>query len=216
MKKLALVAALVLTLVSCKQKESSPNPQVDTPAVTKPAVAVSQPANPLCDTLAHLQTETEINDFIKKHYDELCNGTLDECILPIHEIESTKYDSLVKDYWVTRTPLVKTMSWSDVKALVGDRCYPDYIGFKIVNEQITNLTVVNQFSTTETCYSMPLFRAIERLKVLSNTDKFTFTLAKICGKTKVVFSVEKKTGDMYYFDISDNPTKKGDDFINKL
>ena len=212
MKKLALVAALVLTLVSCNKKENTDCPKED-PATACTPTTVSKPAaNPVCDELGQEPTPAEIDHWITAHEKELCAGALDECILKFHSIDAIKYDSLIKGYWATGIPLTKTFMWRDIQRMTAGKCYPKYIGFYIGQDVVTDLKPLSAFDSTQTCYSMPLFNAIGKLVGgLDPADTFTFTLAKVGQDTRVVFSVVHKfSGATFFFDISDNPTRAHD------
>jgi hypothetical protein len=212
MKNIALVAVLVLTLVSCKQKESTTVPQVDTPSVSKPA------ANPLCDELSQIQDEAEIDRWIAAHKTDLCDGTLYECVVKEHKLDFKTYYAYIDNAWPNGNPNFKTIKWQVIKDFIGDKCYPDYVGFKLDNqEQITDLKIV-PFTKVEAVYSPALFRSIDKLTGgLGIDDEFTFVTGKIGTARKVIFSVEHiSTGQTYFFDISDNPTFVVDYYKDKL
>jgi len=215
MKNIALVAVVMLTLFSCKQNENAPKPY---PEVHKPAVAARHAVNPLCDELSQQQSEAAIKVWIENHQVELCDGTLYECVLNEHKIDFTTYYTFIRDYWQLNDPKYKTFTWLEIKHAIADKCYPDYVGFKIdSHDQITDLKIM-PFTTTESCYSAPLFRAIDKLSgTLADDDQFKFTLAKVKGAKKVIFTVELKSmGTTFFFDISDNPTLVNDFYSSKL
>lgn len=212
MKKLLLIVGMIFTLVSCNPKESNDKKEANdsTATATTTTVAVGgKERNPLCIELGRLQTQEERERWIEMHREALCDGTLYECILQEHKVDFEKYYGLVKDYWGIRTPKYKPVTWLEIKKLIGDKCYPNYVGFEISGQdEILGLRMLTAFNDGETCYSPALFRAVDRLLGgLKDTDEFTFTLAKVGGEDRVVFHISDKiTGITSFYDISDNPT----------
>lgn len=214
MKKLALLAVLVLTVVSCTKKETPPCPPADS---TTGRVAAT--LNPLCEELSQLETEEEIKVWIDGHKEALCDGSLYECVINEHIIDFATYYDFVRAKWHDGKPEFKTFKWDQVKLYLGNKCYPDYIGFDIdpATSKIIDFKTI-PFTTSETVYSAPLFRAIDK-KVggLGTDDVFTFVVGTVNGTDKVLFSVYcKATKTTMFFDISDNPTLLPDFYINNL
>jgi hypothetical protein len=212
MKRLALLAVLVLTVVSCTKKETPPCPP-------NPAPAAGLAANPICEELSHLETEEEIKAWIDGHKEALCDGSLYECVINEHIIDFTTYYDFVRTKWHDGKPEFRTFKWDQVKLYLGTKCYPDYIGFEIdpATSKIIDFKTI-PFTTSETVYSPPLFRAIDKkVGKLADDDVFTFVVGTVNSTDKVLFSVYcKATKTTMFFDISDNPTLLPDFFVHNL
>ncbi len=199
MRKIVVLLIAVLAFVGCKESSVKTKKEDIQKKVTK---------NPKCDELSRLKTDEEIKLWIDQNKDELCDGTLFECILEAHKISFQDYYIMVKDYWKLANPKYKSFTWLEIKNKIQDRCYPDYLGFKIDNNNdITDLKITS-FTTTETCYSIPLFKAIDKINNgLKDTDEFFFTKGLVGGKEKIIFFIDNRSlNNIFFLDISDNPT----------
>lgn len=202
MKRIIFVLVTSLVLLSCKNEKE---PVIEE-AVTATTTAER---NPICDELTNIQDQEELQIWINNHQTELCDGTLFECVLKQHNVNFKEFYKMINDYWKGKEPDFKSFTWLEIKNKIENKCYPDYLGFFVdSNKKITDLKIMTKFTTSETCYSIPLFRAIDKHNNgLKDSDEFVFTRGIVNGQEKIIFYIENKVSKIVeFYDISDNPT----------
>lgn len=162
------------------------------------------------DSVLVKQSLVNYETFITK----ACNDVEYEHVDTLHEIDESMYILLRNRFYTTPPlPTPKVFSYGDIKACFGSGCR--YVMFNFTpgirdNSDITPVSVLhhNPFNSS---YSVALFKRIQQLHNLHDTDKIEFvkSMKMINGieNIRVIFKVEKNQNS-YFYDISENPKKK--------
>ena len=110
-------------------------------------------------------------------------------------------------------PLV--VKWSQIKLLIKKDIYENYITFDIdSHNNIKTITTKTRYTKYPYCFSMPLFRGIDKEMMLTDDSEFTFMTAHVGSTPAIFFKVTKDISrpntDFAYYDFSDEPKKTPD------
>lgn len=99
---------------------------------------------------------------------------------------------------------VKT--WLEIKELIANYLYEKYVAFVIdpITSNITDLELINAYTNTRVCYSIPLFLAIKDVQNVDDTTEFQFVRAMINGKESIFIKVDSHRTICSY-NMSDDP-----------
>ena len=191
MKRILFFVVIAATMMSCKKGE----------VTTETA----------CIDLADYDTITDVYrkaDWLKKNGKYVCQDTLNN---------SSERDHFVVDASVF-TPTsgrTLTINWGDIKTLMKDDIYENYITFEIDSlDNINKITTTERYTKNPFCFSMPLFRGIDKKMTLDDSSEFLFTSANL-GTTPAIFfkitkDLSRPNSDFAYYDFSDEPKKTSD------
>ncbi|MBC7642345.1 MAG: hypothetical protein H7174_08405 [Flavobacterium sp.] len=174
--------------------------------------------NELCDEYTSLpdgSPEQEV--WVRAHSENLCDGQLFACVLTNHRIDAVTFNTMKKDYWQSKPEIITKKTWREVSSFINTLdCGNEYLGFDINGDTINRFRKINGYTQNETCYSVPLFKAIDLINNgLKDSDIFEFVLGKNSqNNTIVLFSINGQIGQQYY-DLTTDPMFTFSSFLNK-
>ena len=195
MKKLVLVLSLAIIAGACKKNE---------PKSVQGIVSNGVSAEVDCkifDTLKKMRIEDQVN-WLQKKQDEICTAEYDHCRTELHKITEKDFDAAVAHYWDTKPPVYTDIKIGDIESLTPETKYGKFISTSKNSSDQVVLNVVNDFSETPSCYSLPLFYSLERVHHLTPSSELSFTFGKIKNLDVVIFSIK---GGSDYYDMSNCP-----------
>jgi hypothetical protein len=193
MKKLLLMLSLALSLGACKQRDT----KHETVEKTSPLPLLTTSDCDIFNPLGTMTTSQQVA-WLQANQNEVCIEKYDACRENFHKISLKAFENGVKAYWNTRTVIYTPITLGTIKGLTTETKYAKFISAAGTDEEI-KLTVVTNFTTTPTCYSIPLFYSIGRLHALTDSSVLQFTKAIINSQEVIVFYVN---GTSYFYDVT--------------
>lgn len=189
MKKVFLFLALSVVFASCKDNK----PKTDSPD----AASVSTQGH--CDFFDELEgmTVEEQVAWLKSKEADICSD-YSECIADSHQLDSTQIAAVEAN---RNSSLEKTVTLGDI--FDGNGCsYAKYRSFKIESDHTITMDIESDFTTSVSCYSLPLFYGLQKKHNLTTNTQFHFFEASVPGVsgTTVVFVIDGVSNG--YFDYS--------------
>lgn len=224
MKKVSFLLFLFLSIAGCKENPAAEEKPIAVEAETK--------TGPDAECMKKIEKASKIlppecaeNDFIreflcldgegrvkwlKENGHKICDGNLYECIQAFHVIKDEEtFNTMARGNQNNPTKI----TWGTIESVIkGVKCYEKYLGFDISGDDI-KLKLVDDFTTEETCYSIPFLKGVQSKHKLDKDDKISFVKAIIPvtmgGATKdqqkIIFKIQKGTTNFYFYDLSDFP-----------
>jgi len=194
MKRFALLLIAALSLGACKQ-----SPKQQDGVEVQPLATVN-----VCDyfsTLPSMSTDDQVK-WLRSNQIQACKAKYDSCRENAHIITPTVYSDGIAEYWKADPVIYTEITLGTIKALSAQSMYVQFISFVPDSQNTIVPAAVIDFTTTPSCYSVPLFYSIGRLHSLSNSSILMFTRAIIGGNETIVFAVK---GTSYNYDASSFP-----------
>lgn len=103
------------------------------------------------DDFPYTETAEDQAEWLRDYGNDVCEEVLFEKAEAEHNLSQATIEELPGD------TLVK--QWSDIQTLIGTNgLYDKYIGFTVVNGDITDLELINTYTQTRPCFSIALFK----------------------------------------------------------
>lgn len=219
MKKTVLFLFLSLVVLGCKKSNDQKVIEKTDPCIKikKKASELLSPScanNPtLLEFLCLKKVEDQV-DWLKINGHKICDESLYECIDSLHAIDENKFSTFAKKHPSNASKIeYKEKTWGEIFDKIKDvKCYDQYLGFDLSGTDI-KLKLVNQFTTDETCYSIPFLKGIQLKHSLKPDAILYFTKAMIpshegtttIDKEKVIFKLSNTNLSPGFYDLSDFP-----------
>ncbi|MGK4568493.1 hypothetical protein [Flavobacterium sp. 3HN19-14] len=189
MKKTILLSFAFFTAVCCDCKcPTDDNTQTD-----KPIRA--------CVSITSYPNNTDPNTgaaWLRANGEEICYDDTFRAVVK----QAHVYALNIADINTAKTPLPLTRA--DFESMTsGISNYGCYIGFNIVNGQISSFKRVAVFTPNAEVYSIPFLRAL----FYDGTPQLTFLYARRNGTERIFVKVDGSSSPIFY-DFSDHPRKK--------
>ena len=197
MKRILYVLAVV-ALSGCNPKKENKEHINSEP--------ISSKISDTCKTLDDYRVLTNMEDKIKwlrDHGREVCQDILNVAAEDAHFLQFVP---------VRVSNVTMTKTWGEIKGMMGTDVYENYIRVikNPTNHDILSIKKQSSYDQNSFCFSMPLFRGINKKYSLNDNDVFEFQSVKIDNTIVVAFTIIRQGNNvpLSYYDYSDKPDKK--------
>lgn len=203
MKKiLVLFAATVALITSCKCPECPQCP--DAPNDTAATATEANCQN--LDEYYHQPDLTAKVNWLRANGNTVCEDTLYKYIERAHMVKNpSSFAGWLRQYWGNATTTYTPVTWKDLNKMTQSHLYDKYVTFVIKTDNTVSPELTDNYSTTRTCYSVPLFRSIAKKLHLQPDDvstPFEFARAGTNGN-EIMFRIK---GSRYFeYNFSNDP-----------
>lgn len=131
---------------------------------------------------------------LEKATQKYCSGDFDYCIIKNH--------ALIKDEYTNRLTAGtggKTISFDSLEVIYRNGvCLENYIGFKIENDTVKDIKLIDFDYENKNRYSIPLFKALKKQHNLTSKDSIRFELGidRTNKNFDVIFKVIRHDGEI--------------------